>query len=147
MGSKQYKELCIKDPPPYMKVITQSSNEHFSVFSIMCCCEFNSSIEKNQTRYVPGCWRATTIQIAVNHAPCAMHNSLFSGSCQMVPRPCWVLRVPCECTVHISTSVHVKATFHSMNNWRAQWKNGITVFDNPKRSKVNETFLLSSKLS
>ena len=26
-------------------------------------------------------------------------------------------------------------------------KNGITIFDNPKRAKVNEAFLLSSKLS
>ena len=56
-----------------MKVIAQVyyviSNAHLSVFSIMCCCEFNSLIEKNQTEYVPGCWGATTIQIVVNHAP------------------------------------------------------------------------------
>ena len=32
------------------------------------------------------------------------------------------------------------------DNWRAQWKTGITVFDDPKRSKVNEAFSLSSKL-
>ena len=32
------------------------------------------------------------------------------------------------------------------NNWRAQWKKGITVFDESKRSKVNEAFSLSSKL-
>ena len=33
-----------------------------------------------------------------------------------------------------------------MYNWRAQWKKGITVFDDSKRSKVNEAFSLSSKL-
>ena len=33
-----------------------------------------------------------------------------------------------------------------MNNWRAQWKKGITVFDEPKRSKVNKAFS-SNKLS
>ena len=32
-------------------------------------------------------------------------------------------------------------------NWRAQWKKGITVFDNPKRSKVNTTFLVSRKIT
>ena len=30
--------------------------------------------------------------------------------------------------------------------WRAQRKKGITIFDEPKRSKVNEAFSLSSKL-
>ena len=30
--------------------------------------------------------------------------------------------------------------------WRAQWKKGITVFDDPKRSNVNKAVSLSSKL-
>ena len=33
----------------------------------------------------------------------------------------------------------------SKYNWRAQWKIGITVFDNLKRSKVNKEFLLPCK--
>ena len=33
------------------------------------------------------------------------------------------------------------------NKWRAQWKREITVFDNPKRSKVNLYFLESRKIT
>ena len=32
-------------------------------------------------------------------------------------------------------------------NWRAQWKKGISVFDNSKRSRVNKEFLLSGKIT
>ena len=32
-------------------------------------------------------------------------------------------------------------------NWRALWKKGITVFDDPKRSKVNKAFSSSNKFS
>ena len=35
----------------------------------------------------------------------------------------------------------------SQTIWRAQWKKGITIFDNPKRSKVNNNFLVSRKIT
>ena len=49
--------------------------------------------------------------------------------------------------VTLPSSIAVTVNLPWKLNWRAQWKNGITGFGNPKRSKVNEAFSLSSKLS
>ena len=44
---------------------------------------------------------------------------------------------------------HIRAAQYPLcrNNWRAQLKKGITVFDDPKRSKVNNNFLVSRKIT
>ena len=42
--------------------------------------------------------------------------------------------------------MHVCVFCKCIYNWRAQWKKGITVFDDSKRSKVNKAFSLWSKL-
>ena len=99
----------IKDPPPYMKVIAQiyyvSSNEHLSVFSIMCCCEFNSWIEKirQDTCLVVREPPQYRLQLTLLHALCiTICSQAVVRWYRYVPRPCQVLRVPCECMVHVN---------------------------------------------
>ena len=70
---------------------------------------------------------------------------LFHSSLVPRPRPkigkgawCQLQRFPyvlCQ-----QSTFGVEESRSSIANWRAQWKKGITVFDNPKRSKVNKHF-------
>ena len=51
-----------------------------------------------------------------------------------------------QVTCYFHSSQHPYMVCLDTDNWRAQWKKGITDFDDPKRSKVNKAFSLSSKL-